>query len=243
MQVSIITVCKNSEGSIEKAIQSVLSQTYRDIEYIIIDGASTDQTVSIIHRYTDNIDVIVSEKDCGIYNAMNKGITYSNGNILYFLNSDDFLHDKHVIDDVSSEFTKDNGLGILYGNVIMCDGKTEKKVKYNSLSPKFFYKNTLCHQAVFARKEVFGEIGKFNESYKIHADTDWLMRVYFRSKIHFKYLNRDICHFSTQGFCSNPINAEKYKFDRQEISAKYFFEARYKLIIKKLLIRLGLRKY
>ena len=243
MKVSIITVCKDSEGNIEKAIQSVIAQTYRDIEYIIIDGASTDQTLSIIDRYHDKIDVLVSEKDSGIYNAMNKGITYSNGNILYFLNSDDLLHDKHVIDDISSEFKDDNGLGILYGNVIMCDGKTEKKVKYNGLDHKFFYKNTLCHQAVFARKEVFNEIGKFNESYKIHADTDWLMRAFFRTNTHFKYLNRDICRFSTQGFCSNPIYAEKYKFDRQEISAKYFFEARYKLIIKKLLILLGSRKY
>lgn len=240
MKVSIITVCKNSENSIERAIESVVGQNYGNVEYIIIDDKSTDSTLSIIDKYKSNIDISISESDTGIYNAMNKGIKYSTGDILYFLNSDDYLIDYEVIADISSAFVENSDSMIIYGNVFMADDRGKRLVKYKDIDSNFFYKNTICHQAVFARKELFGEIGGFNEKYKIHADVDWLMRVYFNTENVFKYFDRTICFFSNQGFCSNPINAEKHKFDRQEISAKYFLEAKYKLMIKKLLIQLGL---
>ena len=243
MKASIITVCKNSEKCVERAIQSVLMQSYNDIEYIIIDGASTDKTLSIIEKYKENIDVLISEKDRGIYNAMNKGIVHSSGDVLYFLNSDDLLYDEDVINDVMSEFSRNSNLGVLYGNVIISDGQNEKIVEYRNLTKRFFYKNNLCHQAVFSRKKVFNEIGNFNENYKIHADIDWLMRAYFKTNTKFRYLDRIICIYSTLGFCSNPINAQTYKFDRQKISAKYFFEAKFKLIIKQMLGKFGYKKY
>jgi glycosyltransferase involved in cell wall biosynthesis len=243
MKVSIITVCKNSEDYIEKAVQSVLEQTYNDIEYIIIDGNSTDRTLLIVDRYKDNIDFLISEKDSGIYNAMNKGIKCSNGNILYFLNSDDYFCDNKVISDVVEKFESDSGIGVLFGNVLMTNGNEHKLVKYNNINDKYFYKNTICHQALFIRSYTFKEIGTYNEKYKIHADTDWLLKAYFKNKKMFKYYDRNISYFSTNGICSNSITADKYKLDRQRISAKYFIEAKIKLLIKKMLMYLKLKEY
>jgi glycosyltransferase involved in cell wall biosynthesis len=239
MKLSVITVCKNSEQTISQCIRSVIGQSYGDIEYIIIDGLSTDRTLSIIEQYRNNIDVLISESDYGIYNAMNKGIKYSTGNLVYFLNSDDILHDNDVFLDIVTAFTLNINSKIIFGNVIMTDNNGDILIKYDKIDKNYFYKHTVCHQALFAKKELFDTIGLFNEKYKIHADVDWLMRVYFAIGDEFEYIDRTICYFSGHGFCSNPINAEQYKFDRQEISAKYFFKARYRLFLKKLLMRLG----
>lgn len=242
MKVSVITVCKNSESTIEKAANSLISQTYENREYIVIDGGSTDGTLEIIRKHEDKVDVLVSEPDSGIYNAMNKGIERSSGDVLFFLNSDDYFHDDQVLSDIIDEFRKDSKIKVVYGNAVMFDGGSEKLMRHDNVTKKYFYKNTICHQAVFARKEVYETVGNFSEKYKIHADTDWLMRAYFipGNAAGFKYVDRNVCFFSAGGICSNPVYAEKYRYDRQEISAKYFFEARYKLIVKKTLRRLGL---
>jgi len=244
LKISVVTVCKNSEKHIEDSIQSLVSQSFDSIEYIVIDGKSTDNTLLILEKYKKDISVLISETDNGIYHAMNKGIDQATGDIIYFLNSDDTLHDSNVISKVADEFHKDPQTGILYGNVVMTDGVNERLVKYeNSLTKRYFYKNTICHQAIFAKKKIFTLIGKFNENYKIHADTDWLMRAYFNPDIRskFQYADLTVSFFSPQGFCSNPVNAEKYKYDRQEISAKYFFEAKVKLFIKKVLMKSGFK--
>lgn len=240
MKISIITVCKNSEAYIERSINSVLDQTYNDIEYIIIDGNSIDGTLSIIDKYKERIDILISESDTGIYNAMNKGVKHATGEIIYFLNSDDSLYDESVISDIATEFRNNQNMMILYGDVIFKDGENAQLIKYHDIDKDFFYKNTICHQAIFSRNLLFEAVGIFNEKYKIHADIDWLMRVYFEIGNVFRHIDRTICYFSSQGFCSNPIFAEKYKFDRQEISAKYYFKAKYRLVIKKILKHLGL---
>ena len=104
MKVSIITVCYNSEKTIEKTIKSVLSQNYKDIEYIIIDGGSTDNTINIVNKYKQKIDIFKSEKDRGIYDAINKGIKYSTGSVISILHSDDIFCDKLTINKVISNF-------------------------------------------------------------------------------------------------------------------------------------------
>jgi glycosyltransferase involved in cell wall biosynthesis len=243
MKVSVITVCKNSEAHIEKAVRSLVNQTYADREYVIIDGGSTDATLSILDRYRDHIDVLVSEADSGVYNAMNKGIGKASGDVLYFLNSDDRLHDRDVIADVVAGFRRHPGAMILYGDVILTGAGPDRLIKYGEIGPRFFYKDTLCHQSLFARAALFREIGHFDEKYFIHADVDWLMRVYFGLGNVFRYVDRTICFFSGTGLCSNPVLAERHKYDRQEISAKYFREARIKLAIKRVLARLRLRDW
>ena len=241
MKVSIITVCKNSAAVIENAMHSVFNQDYPDIQYIIIDGQSTDETLDIIDRYRKKIDVLISESDSGIYNAMNKGLRYTDGVLVYFLHSDDSLYDDRVVSDVVSEYRKNPVNAVIYGNVALQLNGKPQILKYGNLDKRYFYKNTICHQALFIQKKLYETtIGKFDEKYPIHADVDWLMRAYFKYKVSFSYLDRNICNYSSEGFSSNPIYAEKYKYDRQEISAKYFLEAKIKLGIKRTLSKLGL---
>jgi len=243
VKISVITVCKNSSLHIAHSIKSVLEQTYSDYQYIIIDGNSKDSTLEIVKKYRARIDILLSEDDTGIYNAMNKALGFANGDVVYFLNSDDFLYDKNVFAEIAEDFKKNNQTMILYGNVVMnLDGKDEI-IRYDKISRGYFYKHTICHQALFIKKKLFNIIGGYNEKYPVHADTDWLMKAYFKQKAKFKYIDRIICYYSTNGFSGNKINAEKYKFDRQIISAKYFLEAKYKLIIKEILGKFGYKKY
>ena len=119
-KVSIITVCLNCSMHIRKAIESVISQTYPLIEYVIIDGASTDGTVEIIEKYRDRIAHFISEPDTGLYNAMNKGIGAATGDILFFLNADDYFADENVVADVADVFSKNPDIDIVFGNQIFC---------------------------------------------------------------------------------------------------------------------------
>lgn len=178
MRFSIITVCKNSGAHIKVALQSVMEQQYSDIEYIVVDGGSTDGTLEILDQFRSNIDILISEPDDGIYNAMNKGLKLVTGDIVYFLNSDDYLTDRSVISDIASEFSHNWSINILFGNVIIFDKKNSNLVKFNKVSRRYFYKNTICHQALFAKTKLFSEIRNFDEKFLIHADTDWIMRAY-----------------------------------------------------------------
>ena len=241
MQVSIITVCKNSASHLEGAMQSVFNQDYPDIQYIVIDGKSTDRTLEIIDSCQKKIDIVISESDSGIYNAMNKGLRYVDGMLVYFLNSDDRLYDDRVVSDVVTEFSKNQNRAIIYGNVAIKKNGQSQILKYGNLNKRYFYKNTICHQALFIQKDVYkNTVGGFDDKYPIHADVDWIMRAYLEHKVNFSYFDRNICNYSSEGFSSNPLYAEKYKYDRQEISAKYFLEAKIKLGIKRILIKLGL---
>jgi glycosyltransferase involved in cell wall biosynthesis len=232
MKISVITVCKDSSKQIEVAMKSVVDQTYKDLEYIIIDGNSADNTMKVINHYKSDIDLVISEPDKGIYNAMNKALRYVNGDLIYFLNSDDKFFDNNILSDIENEFKKNINADIIYGNVVINTKNKPKVIKYNRIDKKFFYKNTICHQALFIKKDLFNFIGNYNEDYPIHADVDWLMKAFFKYKVKFHYFDRNICYYSSEGFSSNPIYAEKYKYDRQKISAKYFLEAKIKLGIK-----------
>lgn len=240
MKVSIVTVCKNSASHIEKAIKSALEQKYVNRQYIIIDGQSNDNTLEIINEYNSGIDIIVSEPDAGIYNAMNKALTFVNGEVVYFLNSDDCFFDEDVLSDVAEEFKKDRQAMIVHGNVVFNSGSKNKVIRSDKISRRYFYKHTICHQALFVKKQLFDIIGGYDEGYPIHADTDWLMKAFLKYRVKFKYIDRTMSYYSAGGFSSSEIFAERYKYDRQEISAKYFLEAKCKLILKKILKRFGL---
>lgn len=139
LKVSVITACFNSEKTIEDTILSVLHQTYKNIEYIIIDGASTDGTLEIIQKYKDRIACVMSEKDEGIYNAMNKGIKRSSGDIIALLNSDDFYKDEFVVEKVVHEFENKNCDSVYADLVFVKPDRLEKVVRYyesGEFSPK-----------------------------------------------------------------------------------------------------------
>ncbi len=174
MKISIITIVFNDVKHIEKTIRSVLGQDIQDLEYIIIDGGSTDGTVEIIEKYLDSIDIFISEKDNGIVDAFNKGIQKASGDIIGLVNSGDFL-EKGTLQKVSDEFKKDSSIDVVYGNVqYWSDDQKEYLYKASHhLLAKFM---SINHPAVFVRKELYNRYGLFDNTYKVAMDYDLMLR-------------------------------------------------------------------
>jgi len=215
--VSIITVSLNSETkNIEETIKSVISQTYENIEYIIIDGGSTDGTLDVIRKYEDKIDYWVSETDSGIYYGMNKGIGLYNGDYIYFLNTGDYLFSKSIIEEVVNESISYNQPDLIWGNVI-----TQNGVKYFGTfgSKKDFLTKTISHQAVFSHRRI---IEPFDIKYKISADYDSLLKVFSRDTTSI-YLNNTVAFYDV-------IKSDKNKKQRLLYNHKRCVEK--KLIVK-----------
>lgn len=190
MKFSIITVCYNAAGKIEKTIESVLRQTYGDFEYIIIDGASDDGTVEIIEHYShcgklSGKITFVSEKDNGLYDAMNKGAALAKGDFVEFLNAGDELFDENTLEKVAEKIElslagKCNPKDIFYGNImyVNSDGTTDLRLYGKSCGKSIYFATGDCvnHQAIFAPNSVLGHSPFKWESFKICADRDWMMR-------------------------------------------------------------------
>lgn len=178
MKISIITVCLNSAKTIEKTIQSVISQSCSDLEYIIIDGGSTDETTSIIKKYESYITYWVSEKDNGIYDAMNKGIANATGEMIAFLNSDDWYEDD-ALEKAESYFEQYHPM-ILTGkiNTLQKGVWKEYRGEFDETEENIRIGMTYRHPATFVRKELFDRFGVFDTRYKIAADYEWMLRIH-----------------------------------------------------------------
>ncbi|MDX2212962.1 MAG: glycosyltransferase [Oculatellaceae cyanobacterium bins.114] len=215
MKISIITVCRNSEAYIEKAIKSVLSQTYNQIEYIVVDGASTDKTVDIISQYAKSIQKFVSEPDSGIYQAMNKGLCMATGSYIYFLNSDDYLVDDVVIEDVVAFLHKNPFCHILYGDLEVRNASGKTKI-FKPPAPRhikdFMIYGSMPHQATFASAEVFARLGLFNECYKAVADAEWYLKMLSDDSIHWCYYPRIIASYYLEGFSARDVRSIRVEF-------------------------------
>ena len=214
MKISIITVVWNNERTIKDAMDSVLSQTYKNIEYIIIDGASTDGTVEIIQSYGDKITKFVSEKDNGLYDAMNKGIGLATGDIVGILNSDDFYIDEFVIEKVVKEFKSKNVDSVYADLVFVKSDNLDKVVRYydssHFSSEKFAYGWMPAHPTFFVKKEVYQKYGLFKTDYKIAADYELLTRFLGKNNVSSSYIKEPIVKMriggaSTSGIKSNYI--------------------------------------
>lgn len=185
MKVSIITACYNREKTIAGAIESVISQDYENIEYIIIDGASTDKSMDIIEKYRDEIDYLISEKDTGIYNALNKGIVNSTGEIIGLLHSDDFFYCENTIKQIVGVFNATNA-DIVYANGMYVDPQNTNIVKriYKSKVFKNRYLNfgwIPLHTTIFVKKTIFEKYGLYREDFKIASDYEISLR-WFKNK-------------------------------------------------------------
>lgn len=198
MRISVITVSLNSVKTIERTIQSVIRQSYDGLEYIIIDGGSTDGTTEIIKRYEDYIAYWISEKDDGIYDAMNKGIARSTGEIIAFLNSDDWYEENTLV-KVNHYYEKHNPM-ILTGRLHIL--KKGKWIKYSHIlgSDEENIRMAMIYQhpATFARREVFERFGGFHTGYKIAADFEWMLRMY-DSNIEIMCVEDVFTNFSSKG--------------------------------------------
>ena len=193
MKVSIITVTFNSISVINDCLDSISSQEYDNIQHILIDGASTDGTLSILESKNSQINILISKPDNGIYDAMNKGIKIATGDIIGFLNSDDFYPNNKVISKVVKEFEKDSFLDACYSDLIYVDqfniSKTIRYVKSSKFQEGLFSKGWCPpHPTFFVRRSVYKKFGNFDLSYRFASDVDLMMRFLEKYKIKSKYI-------------------------------------------------------
>lgn len=192
MKVSIITSVYNNEKTIEDAIKSVLSQTYPNIEYIVVDGASKDNTVSVIKKYEDRISTFVSERDKGIYDGLNKGVSLATGDVIAFLHSDDIYENENIISEVVDHF-KNTNTDSIYGDLVYVDKEDTSKIFRYWQSGEYTFKK-LCngwmppHPTFFVKKEFYDKYGKFDLDFGIAADYDFMLRMLGKYKISTSYL-------------------------------------------------------
>lgn len=185
MKISIITIAYNSEDTIEDTILSVINQTYKNIEYIIVDGGSTDKTIEIIEKYKENIQTFISEPDKGIYDAMNKGIRLATGELIGILNSDDFYANKNVIKNIAEHIKENDSI---YADLVYVDRKdTDKVIRYwksGEYKKNAFLKGWMPpHPTFFLKKAIYEQYGTYNLSLKSAADYELMLRVLHKEKI------------------------------------------------------------
>lgn len=220
MKISVITVCYNSEKTIKKSIESVLSQKNVDLDYIIIDGASTDNTLNIIREYSDNnTNMIryVSEKDNGIYDAMNKGILLARGDIIGILNSDDFYASNDILSSVINEFEKNN-IDCLYGNLMYL--KKNKPFRYwiSGQFNTFKYGWMPPHPTFFIKKSIYDTLGLYRLDCGTAADYELMLRFLEKEKIKSTWIDKLFIYMTTGG-ASNQNYIVRFKANKNDMYA------------------------
>lgn len=217
MKLSLITVTYNSGKTLVCTIESVLQQTYPDIEYIIVDGASKDNTVSIIKEYEPKFNGRmrwISEPDKGLYDAMNKGIRMATGDVVGIINSDDFFTTDKILEQVADTFRTDVKLDAVYGDIhFVHPDDLNKCVRY--YSSKVFRRGLMrlgfmpAHPSFYVRKECFDKFGLYKTDYQIAADFEFLLRVIYNGRIVTKYLPQDMVTMRTGGASTSGIESHK----------------------------------
>ena len=197
MKISIITVVYNNDKTIKDAIESVLNQSYQQIEYIVIDGASKDNTVSIIKEFQSQIAKFVCEPDNGIYDAMNKGVGLATGDVIGILNSDDLYQDANVIETVMNQFSQDPSLDIVYGDLVYVKNEDVNSIVRNWKSipyyDRFFERgNVPPHPSLFVKQYVYKKAGLFNLDFILAADYEFMLRIFKKHDFNSKYIERVI---------------------------------------------------
>lgn len=204
MKISIITPVFNAVETIEKTILSVIQQSVdSELEYIVIDGGSTDGTQDIVQKYRDHVSLYICEKDNGVYDAMNKGIVYATGEVVGIINADDWYNDG-ALSIVESEFKKDPSIEILYSPVdTYFNNKYLTRFIPGSLE-NLPFKFTINHPSCFVKKSVYDRIGSFNLSYTIAADYDFVFRAY-NAKVNFHLVEYSLASYSLNGMSGKPL--------------------------------------
>ncbi|MCF0190679.1 MAG: glycosyltransferase [Marinilabiliaceae bacterium] len=218
MKVSIITSCFNRASTIRDTIESVLSQDYADIEYIVVDGASTDGTLEIINEYADRINRIISEKDNGMYDGINKGIKAATGDIVGLLHSDDIFYATDTISRIVYEM-KRTSADYLYANGIFVLPTDLHYVVRNWKSgdyskSKIWHGWLPLHTTVYVKKDIFENSGYYNEQYKIAADTDWQLTCLYSQSLKVTYLDEYVIRMRMGGASTSfKMSVRKWKED------------------------------
>lgn len=219
-KISIITINYNNEIGLSKTIQSVIGQSYPNIEYIVIDGGSGDGSKGVLTRFEQQITYMVSEPDLGIYNAMNKGIKVSTGDYLLFLNSgDNFDNDRVIEDAVDYGLTED----LVYGNITNVNGEEMTDwIATDHLTFQTFYEHTIPHPATFIKKSLFNMIGLYSEEYKIVSDWEFFLLATCKYNCSYKHINLRIAQFYLDGISGDPNNYTELLAERTTVLKKHF---------------------
>ena len=207
MKVTIITSCYNREQTIRGCIESVLSQDYPDIEYIVVDGASKDNSLSIINEYKDKISKIISEPDHGMYEAINKGIRVATGDVIGLVHSDDFLFSNQTVSHIVQRFEETHA-DFLYGDGLFVNPENTDKVVRNWIGGTYRLWKVRhgwlpLHPTCYIRREVMERKGLYNESYKIAADSDFLFRYLLGGELSVTYLKEYIVRMRMGGLSTD----------------------------------------
>ena len=195
MKVSVVTICFNCESVIEKTIRSVVNQTYKRLEYVVIDGASKDKTMGVINRYRDKIDYISSEPDNGIYDAMNKGVLACTGDYIIFMNAGDCFYNETVLERFIPQISKDTV--IAHGDIM----SLHNKIKYISKPIPLYMMGTkmvVKHQATFTRSDYHKE-HLFDVSYRSSGDYNFFYKAYFHDAVKFQYVPLCVANYDISG--------------------------------------------
>lgn len=216
MKISVITATFNSGKTVKDTIESVLRQTHKDIEYLIIDGGSTDDTMDIVRSYEPRFKGrmrYISERDRGIYDAMNKGIAMATGDVVGILNSDDFYTSPNILEQVAKTLTNTN-IDAVYGDVhYVSNSNLEHYTRY--YSSRLFHRNWMrfgfmpAHPSFYCRRSVYEQYGTFDLSYKVAADFENLLRLIFVHRIRIRYIAKDFVTMRTGGASSSGLRSHR----------------------------------
>lgn len=217
MKISIITICYNNEADIRATIESVISQTYDDYEYIIVDGASSDNTLKIIEEYKSNISKIISEPDKNLYDAMNKGIKMATGDVVGLIHAGDRLYDNKVVEKIATHFLN-NDIDVSYGHSKIVNAK-DNHVRINK-SPEFKrskIKNGWMpsHQSIYVRRELFDKCGYYRTDLGGAGDYEWFIRYFYANKLRIKRLNEFIIRFAMGGMSTRSYSNKLQAFHKE----------------------------
>jgi len=243
MKISIITVVRNNASTIKDTIDSVLKQTYSNVEYIVIDGSSTDGTIEIIQGYKKYIKKFISEKDKGVYEAMNKGINLATGDVIGLLNGDDVYFDETVLHNVANAF-KNNESDCVYGDLYYVErNNLDKIVRYWKSSK--FKKGSFArgwhppHPTFFVKKEVYSKYGLYDIEMKVSADFDLMLRLLEKNNITSHYLPTVLVRMRTGGMSNKTIKniitsnqSILRSFEKYKIKINKFMYLIYRLLPK-----------
>lgn len=234
-RLAIVTVCLNSEKTINKTIESVLKQNYEDYEYLIVDGGSTDKTKEIIESYIPTFNGklrYISEKDNGWYDAMNKGIKNTTGDFVCFINSDDYFDDD-VFYCISRHIEKNKipNDSVIYGDSTNVYMNSKGDVYYRLIkAPKSINMSNPClkdgmcgirHQSMFTGRQVFNLVGELNLAYRLHADWDFMIKT-LKSDINYVYLEKNLSFYSMYGASSKATYSERHRVRKDNGLYNYF---------------------
>jgi len=222
---TVITVCKNAEKTIRRAMQSVLSQTYKPLEYIIVDGLSSDGTMKIVEEQRDQVARIFHEKDNGIYDAMNKGIDHGSGDYYLFLNADDYLFNETALERVYRKISGTNSLAdIFFGQVLIFDEVSGKSNVWQAAeaTPFSMFRSALPHPATVYSGGAFARNGLFDLNFPIAADYEWAVRAIMRNHLRFQRIDTLISVFSKGGLSTKPETHQQIMDEKKRIRHRHY---------------------